>query len=70
MLDISTNNRLEELYEKYSPLYQEQPSSTREAAFNHVLECIGMILKEYENDCEEMVKWYEEQERRRENDGD
>lgn len=64
MLDVTTSCRLRDLYEEYSPLYKDETSTYREIAFNEMLECLGMILKEYEHECDEMAKWYEEQERK------
>jgi hypothetical protein len=64
MLDETNACRLRELLNEYNPLYKDETSTYRERAFNEILECIGMILKEYENECDEMAKWYEEQERK------
>ena len=64
MLDETNACRLRELLNEYNPLYKDETSTYRERAFNEILECIGMILKEYENECDEMAKWYGEQERK------
>ena len=64
MLDETNACRLRELLNEYNPLYKDETSTYRERAFNEILECIGMILKEYENECDGMAKWYEEQERK------
>ncbi len=62
MLDATNACRLRELLNEYNPLYKDETSTYRERAFNEMLESLGMILKEYENECDEMAQLYAYQE--------
>jgi len=64
MLDGQEYEFLKTKYDEYLPIHTDESSNYLQQAFNDLLESVGMILKEYENECDEMDKWYEEQERK------
>lgn len=64
MLDGQEYEFLKTKYDEYLPIHTDESTTYLQQAFNDLLESVGMILKEYENECDEMDKWYEEQERK------
>lgn len=64
MLYVQEYEFLKTKYNEYIPLYTDEPTIYLRMALNDLLEGIGMILKEYEYECDEMAKLYEEQEKK------